>query len=99
MSSDAQARALLVTYRREKAVKRLLELTTDPDPDAETPAEENEETSIANAQAAVLAGETGEPVLTDTTNTSGTEAEIVEIEKPGVNPAPVAGETIADVVE
>jgi len=105
LGSEAQTRALVVTYLREKAIKRLLELTTDPDPDAETPVEENEETAIANAGAAVLAGESveagepGEPVLTDTTNTTDTGAKIVEIEEPAVNPAPVAGETIADVVE
>ena len=96
VSSEAQMRALAVTYRREKAIKRLLELTTDPDPDAESAAEENEESSIANAEAAALAGE---PVLTDTTNTTGTQAEVVEIEEPEVSPAPVAGETIGDVVE
>ena len=33
LGSDAQTRALVVTYLREKAIKRLLELTTDPDPD------------------------------------------------------------------
>jgi len=102
LGSEAQTRALVVTYLREKAIKRLLELTTDPDPDAETTVEENEETAIANAEAAVIAGESGEagePVLTDTTNTTDTEAKIVEIEEPAVNPAPVAGETIADVVE
>lgn len=96
VSSETQMRALAVTYRREKAIKRLLELTTDPDPDAESAAEENEESSIANAEAAALAGE---PVLTDTTNTTGTQAEVVEIEEPEVSPAPVAGETIGDVVE
>ena len=108
MGSEAQTRALVVTYLREKAIKRLLELTTDPDPDAETPVEENEETAIANAEAAVLAGESGEAggdgepgeaVLTDTTNTTGTQAEVVEIEEPEVSPAPAAGETIGDVVE
>ena len=72
---------------------------TDPDPDAETTVEEDEKTAIVNAEAAVLAGEAGEPVLTDTTNTTDTEAKIVEIEEPVVNPAPVVGETIADVVE
>jgi len=96
VSSEAQMRALAVTYRREKAIKRLLELTTDPDPDAECAAEENEESSIANAEGAALAGE---PVLTDTTNTTGTQAEVVEIEEPEVSPAPAAGETIGDVVE
>src|SRR5207248_3993268 len=87
LSSDAQTRALIVTYRREKAIKRLLELTTDPDPDAETPGEENEETAIANAEAAVLAGEQGEPVLTNTTNTTDPEAQSVDIEELVVNPA------------
>ena len=96
VSSEAQMRALAVTYRREKAIKRLLELTTDPDPDEESAAEENEESTIANAEAAVLAGE---PVLTDTTDTTGTQAEVVEIEEPEVPPATAAGETIADVVE
>jgi len=96
VSSEAQMRALAVTYRREKAIKRLLELTTDPDPDAESAAEENEESSIANAEGAALAGE---PVLTDTTNTTGTQAEVVEIGEPEVSPAPAAGETIGDVVE
>jgi trigger factor len=96
VSSEAQMRALAVTYRREKAIKRLLELTTDPDPDEESAAGENEESTIANAEAAVLAGE---PVLTDTTDTTGTQAEVVEIEEPEVPPAPAAGETIADVVE
>ena len=102
LASDAQTRALAVTYLREKAINRLLELTTDPDPDAETSVEENEETAIANAEAAVVAGESveaGEPVLADTTNTTDTEAKSVEIEEPVVNPAPEAGETIADVVE
>jgi trigger factor len=102
LGSDAQTRALAVTYLREKAINRLLELTTDPDPDAETSVEENEETAIANAEAAVVAGESveaGEPVLADTTNTTDTEAKSVEIEEPVVNPAPEAGETIADVVE
>ncbi|TMD63289.1 MAG: trigger factor [Chloroflexi bacterium] len=96
VSSEAQMRALAVTYRREKAIKRLLELTTDPDPDAESVTGENEESSIANAEGAALAGE---PVLTDTTNTTGTQAEVVEIGEPEVSPAPAAGETIGDVVE
>jgi len=33
--TEAQIRALAQTYRREKAITRLVELTTDPDPDAE----------------------------------------------------------------
>src|SRR5438270_10130760 len=33
--SDAQIRALASAYRREKTITRLIELTTDPDPDAQ----------------------------------------------------------------
>ena len=58
--TDAQTRSLTSVYRREKAITRLVELTTDPDPDAEAEAasvEEEQETSIANAEAAALAGE------------------------------------------
>jgi trigger factor len=54
--SEEQVRALMLNYRREKAIMRLLELTTDPDPDAESEAEVD--ASITNAEAAVLAGET-----------------------------------------
>jgi trigger factor len=102
LTSEEQARALVVTYRREKAFKRLLELTTDPDPDAETPVEEIEETAIANAEAAALTGElieATEPPSADTTNTTDTEAKIGENEEPVVNSASLADEPIADVVE
>jgi trigger factor len=54
--TEEQVRSLVISYRREKAFKRLLELTTDPDPDAESEVEA--ETSITNAEAAALAGET-----------------------------------------
>ena len=50
-----QLRALMVSYRREKAFNHLLELTTDPDPDMESEAEAA--TSITNAEAAAVAGE------------------------------------------
>ena len=55
--SEAQQRGLEVSYRREKAIARLVELTTDPDPDEEIEEEAAEEASIANAEAAALAGE------------------------------------------
>jgi trigger factor len=55
--SDAQIRALASTYRREKTITRLVELTTDPDPDAQAEIAAEEETSVANAEAAALAGE------------------------------------------
>jgi len=50
--SDAQIRSIAVNYRREKAISRLIELTTDPDPIAEA------EASIENAEVAALASET-----------------------------------------
>ena len=55
--TDAQIRALTSAYRREKAITRLVELTTDPDPDAQAESAVEEEASIANAEAAALAGE------------------------------------------
>ena len=55
--SEAQIRALRVSFRREKAITRLVELTTDPDPDEEIEEEVAEEASVANAEAAALAGE------------------------------------------
>src|SRR5438552_11371312 len=55
--SEAQIRGLRASYRREKAVTRLVELTTDPNPDEEIEEEVAEEASIANAQAAALADE------------------------------------------
>ena len=37
--SEQQLRSLAISYRREKTITRLVELTTDPDPDAEEAAE------------------------------------------------------------
>lgn len=57
--TDEQRRSLALSYRREKAVTRLIELTTDPDPE-EAPLdeiEESEEAAVANAEAAALAAE------------------------------------------
>ncbi len=68
--TEAQIRALMVSYRREKALARLVELTAGPDPEAELEAEAEaeaevdaveaeaagEETSIANALAAAELG-------------------------------------------
>ncbi len=45
--TEDQVRSLMLSYRREKAIMRLVELTTDPDPDVESEAEA--ETSITNA--------------------------------------------------
>ncbi len=55
--SDAQIRALTASYQREKAISRLIELTTDPDPDEEIEEEAAEEAAVANAEAAALASE------------------------------------------
>ena len=56
--TEEQIRALMLSYRREKTLSRLTELTTDPDPDDEENEEAVEEAeAIANAEAAVLAGE------------------------------------------
>ncbi len=52
--TDAQIRALAVSYLREKAITRLIELTTDPDPDAES---SEAEESVANAEVAAIAAE------------------------------------------
>jgi len=87
--SDAQIRALAISYRREKAIARLLELTTDPDPD--TTSAEEEVTEIASAQAAALAGDT---VVADIEEQAGEE--VVATEESAV---PIAHETNTDVVE
>lgn len=55
--SEEQIRALAISFRREKTITRLVELTTDPDPDAETDEELEEEASVEHAEAAALAGE------------------------------------------
>ncbi len=88
--SDAQIRALAVSYRREKAITRLLELTTDPDPDA-TSAEE-EEAGTANAEAAALAGDT---LVADIEEGRAGE----EVSTTGENAAPIVHDTNTDVVE
>ncbi len=64
--TEEQIRALAISYRREKAITRLVELTTDPDPDAETDADLEEETSVEHAEAAALMGDS----LSDETDTT-----------------------------
>jgi trigger factor len=58
--SEDQLRSLAFSYRREKALSRLVELTTDPDPDAEVETDSETEASIVNAQSAALAEAEGE---------------------------------------
>ena len=55
--TDAQLRALAQSLIREKTVTRLVELAAGPDPDAENEDAEAEEATLANAEAAALAGE------------------------------------------
>ncbi|MDQ6660309.1 MAG: trigger factor [Chloroflexota bacterium] len=77
--SEEQIQSLFITYRREKTVTQLVELTTDPDPDEELA----EEISMENAEAAALAGDPDTADVTETiatidtstgetTNTTGT---------------------------
>lgn len=56
--SEDRLRALALSYRHEKALSRLAELTTDPDPDAEAEAES--EASILDAQAGALSQAEGD---------------------------------------
>ena len=94
--SEGQIRALAASYLREKTVSHLIELTTDPDPEDEAEvvdevidAEEMEEASIINAEAAALAGDD---------EVTGNDDEIVEAD---ASPAPVTitDETTGNVVE
>ncbi len=56
--TEDQIRALAISYRREKAITRLIELTTDPDPDEISEDEALEdESAIANASAAAQVGD------------------------------------------
>lgn len=55
--TEQQIRALATSLRREKTITKLVELTTDPDPDEQVEVQAEEDASIANAEAAALAGE------------------------------------------
>jgi trigger factor len=71
--SEQQLRAVIINYRREKAIARLVELTTDPDPDAESdthiPADNAEEVTPAEVE---------QPSDVVTANTNNTEDEIAD---------------------
>jgi trigger factor len=54
LNSEAQLRALASSLLREKTISRLIELTTEPEPNDEA---EEEEASIENAAVAAAAGE------------------------------------------
>ncbi len=55
--TEAQIRSLATSLRREKTITKLVELTTDPDPDEQVEVQAEEDASIANAEAAALVGE------------------------------------------
>lgn len=81
--TEAQILSLMTSYRREKALTRLLELTTDPEEaEVEAAAEEatSEEASVANALAAAELGaqlatetETGEATAPTAESSEATE--------------------------
>ncbi|MEO8957202.1 MAG: trigger factor [Ktedonobacteraceae bacterium] len=105
--SEAQIRAVVVSYRREKALSRLVELTTDPDPTEEISAVDESE-AISNAEAAALASDTvvvdsdDDEVVEAAAPVSGTVVEnnddvVVEAE---ASPAPVTDDgSTTNVVE
>jgi len=85
--TQEQIRSLMLSFRREKALSRLIELTTDPDPDeqededaavldaaVEESAEEAD--AIANAEAAAVVGD--EPAEEPAAQTEDTHSETVE---------------------
>ena len=82
-------RALAISYRQEKTLSRLVELTTDPDPDAESYVEEAEEISEENARAAALSGE----------DVSADDLKVESMIETAVEAAPLAGEPEAETVE
>jgi len=83
--TEDQLRSLAFSYRREKALSRLVELTTDPDPDVEEEVEaESEARSIINAQASALAGAEDD-----------TETEVNSANVQSVVPTPSEAETEA----
>jgi trigger factor len=66
--TEGQIRALAISYRREKALTKLVELTTDPDPDTISEEAETEAASAENAvTAAHVADELRESVTPEAT--------------------------------
>jgi len=93
--TEAQIRALAISYRQEKTLSLLVDLTTDPDPDAENFAEEAgevgeaEEATVENAEAAALVGETVSP----------DDLEVEEKIEEAVEAAPLPGEPTTEKAE
>ena len=87
--TENQLRALAISYRQEKTLSRLVELTTDPDPDAESYVEEAAEINEENARAAALSGE----------EVSADDLKVESMIETAVEAAPLAGEPDAETVE
>ncbi len=87
--TEAQIRALAISYRQEKTLSRLVELTTDPDPDAESYVEEAEEAIVENAEAAALVGE----------NASADDLDVENKIEASVEATSLPGEPTAEKVE
>lgn len=64
-STEDQLRALAFTYRRQKALSLLVQLTTDPDPDVEMEQEAQSEASLVDTQAQMPLNQQGEAEATD----------------------------------
>ncbi len=87
--TEDQIRALALSFRQEKTLSRLVELTTDPDPDAEGYVEDAEEVSEDNARAAALSGE---DISADNLEVESTIETAVEAE-------PLPGQSEAETIE
>jgi trigger factor len=89
--TEDQVRGLAISLRQEKALLHLIELTTDPDPDAAISVEDAEEGSEDNAIAAALSAEdvSGENLEVESTIEAAVEAEA----------APLSGKSDADTIE
>ncbi|HEY4386422.1 MAG TPA: hypothetical protein VGN34_18345, partial [Ktedonobacteraceae bacterium] len=90
--TEEQTRSLLLSFRREKVLTRLVELTTDPDPDAVSEEEGTEEVVEENAQSAALAGEA---ISADAHNVT---SEVNENEA-SATATPLPGDSTAETVE
>jgi trigger factor len=87
--TEDQIRALALSFRQEKTLSRLVEMTTDPDPDAESYIEDAEEVSEDNARAAALVGE----------DVSADNLEVESTIEAAVEAVPLPGKSEAEIVE
>ena len=87
--TENQLRAVAISFRQEKTLSRLVELTTDPDPDEESYVEEAEEISEENARVAALSGE----------DVSADDLKVESMIETAVEAAPLVGEPDAETVE